>query len=584
MIQMQNSLQQIIVQPYCRVSSERQEKYSLDAQIDIATRWCTQNNYHCLESIVETGSGESIDNRPGILRAINDARHQKYNIFFAVELSRIARDMEDAVNVIGIFRSFGIKVATPYKLFDYSNYQDSFLAHITSSMDELERQRLRERSERGRKKAKETGKYIGEQLPYGWKAKKIFPEDGSRPYTIIVQDEKEIKGLSQIIEFAEKGYSSREIANEMTKSGYPTKNGNEKWNQATISQLLKCTWLYGTATYFMKTSFKHDGKRIYVPQPEEKWITHNVSPMISKERYDAIQRMIKNRTLNSKHQTFHQYLFADLLTCGNCKAEATKRNQLHRSTRIGHRTDWYCHTLADGTVRKEPRYPYYVCVGRARHMRDWVCDLPQIRASILDDTLWGKTEKIISNPDIIYDSVVYSRKDTIEKNRKIEEQIGKKKVDISACEEEKKTAKRKFLTSKILTDDDLEEMIKEQDDKIKKLQNEIKKMQSFETADPKESVDKRALEEVCHELAKSIVKYDFKMKRKVVEALYEDIIIDKDWSVTLHGRIPLQKEGIDSLRQQLPKSTQHLPFASSRGCSSGIRGVRQEKARRDGPG
>jgi site-specific DNA recombinase len=508
---------------------------------------------------VETGSGESVENRPEILLALEYAKKKLYDYLFVVESSRIARKMSDAIRIIDLFRAQGIKVATPYKVFDFSNYNDSFMAHITSSIDELERQRIRERSERGRRKAAESGYFIGQVLPYGWSTRKIQPENGGRAYTIIVHDEEEQEGLRKIIDLTETGFSSREIANEMTSFGHPTKNGIKTWNQSTISQLLKCTWLYGVAYTFTKTSFKQDGKRIYVPQSEENWITHDVPPAMSKERFDAIQRMIKNRTLNSKHQTFYEYLFADLLTCGNCKSEATKRNQLHRSTRIGHRTDWYCHTLSDGTERKEPRYPYYVCVGRARHLRDWKCDLPQLRASTLDDKLWEETKKIINNPDIIYDSVVYSRKETIEKNRHIEEQIGKKTADISQLEKENQNAKSKFLTSDLVTETDLKRTLKENDEKVKKIQEEIKKLKVSETTDPKESVDKKALEEVCHEIAKSIVKYDFKMKRRVVEALYEDIIIDKDWTVTLHGRIPLAKEGIDILRS---KSTHHLPFAS----------------------
>ena len=557
------SLQQI-VQPYVRVSSEKQETYSPDAQKDIAVSWCNRNGYKCLDALVETGSGESIENRPGILRALEGARAHLFDYLFVIETSRIARKMSDAIQIIDLFRAQGIKVATPYKIFDFTNYNDSFMAHITSAIDELERQRIRERSERGRRKAAQSGYFIGQQLPYGWTTKKIEPENGGRSYTVIVKDEKEFEGLLKIIEFAEKGYSSREIATEMTNLGYPTKTNEKRWNQASISQLLKCSWLHGVAYTFTKTSFKHEGKRIYVPQSEENWITHDVPAAISLERFEAIQKMVKSRTLNSKHQTFYEYLFADLLTCGNCHEEAEKRNELHRSTRIGHRTDWY---VNNNTNTREPRYPYYVCVGRARHIRDWKCDLPQIRATTLDEKLWQETVKIISNPNIIYDAVVYSRKDTIEKNREIEAQVEKKHAEIAACEKAKMTAKKKFLASENLTDDDLKDMLKEQDDEIRKLESAIEKLKNSAIADPKESVDKKALEQVCHELAKSIVKYDFKMKRKVVEALYEDIVIDKEWHITLHGRIPLYPEGIDALHSELPESTQHLTSASFPGHS-----------------
>ncbi|MBN2189052.1 MAG: recombinase family protein [Chitinispirillaceae bacterium] len=537
-----------IVLPYVRVSSEKQETYSPEAQNDIATDWCSRNSYIKLESIIETGSGESIDNRPGILRALEMARRKQYNILFVIEPSRIARKMSDAISIIDLFRSIGIKVATPGKIYDFANYNDSFMAHINSSIDELERQRIRERSERGRRKAAESGNWIGQQLPYGYSTSRVEIPGQKRPCTKIVLHEKEKEGLLKIIELYEAGLSGREIAEELTRLGYETKYGNKLWDKSVPIELLKSTWLYGEGTAFKKTSYRDKGKRIYIQQPQ--WITFPVPALISKERWLSIQHMIKTKTFNSKKQTAFEYLFADKLVCGNCLKEAKKRNISNCSVRIGHRTDWYIHTLKDGTVHKEPKYPYYVCVGRSRHLRDWVCTLPQIRSTTLDEKLWEETVKIIKQPAVIYDAVVYSQRETIEKKRLLEDRIQKKSTELKDLQDSRKEATKKFLTTKLLTEADLKESLEIIDSNINKAELEIEALKNTKISDPKESVSKESLEQVCNAIEKNIGNYDFKLKRKLVDSLYEQIVVDLDWSVTLQGKIPLTPEGIDFLHNK----------------------------------
>ena len=117
---------------------------------------------------------------------------------------------------------------------------------------------IRERTERGRRAASKIGNYIGQQIVYGWKTQKVPGE--KRQYSKIVRDEKEYSGLIKMIEMAEQGLSSREIAREMTRLGYITKNGNTKWNKSVPNDIFKSTWLYGVATVFKKTSTNIKGK------------------------------------------------------------------------------------------------------------------------------------------------------------------------------------------------------------------------------------------------------------------------------------------------------------------------------------
>lgn len=547
---------------YARVSSEKQETYSIDNQVQSGLDWCNKHGYTNIRIIKETGSGESMVNRPGMLQALDLAEKREYDILYVYDKTREGRKSADTAKIMELFRVLNIKVATPDRTYDYKNPNDALFAQIQGSFAEYEYHKIKNRSRDGRRKAKENGNYIGEFLPYGYKAEKIYPDDNSRPITKIIQDKTEVEGLLVMIDLAEQGLSTRAIAKELTKRGFNTKTGKAKWNKATVNEILKSSWLYGKAVYFKQESSKYDGKRIYTEQPEENWITHKVPSIISKERFDALQNLIKKRTKNSTKQTAYQYLFADKLTCQTCLEEVIKRNELNRSSRIGHRTDWYIHTSKGGKKTREPRYPYYVCVGRTRHMRDWTCDLPQIRATTLDEKLWEETKTIIKEPKLIHDAIVYSSKETIEKKRVLDEELKKIRQEIAEKKERKDVAAHRFLTSTVaIPQEKYESIISTIENEIASLHEKIKQLESTEIKDTKPSLPKEPIEQVCNAIAESIDKYDFDMKRKVVEVLYEDIIIDNEWNITLQGRIPLAPEGQQALCD-LPDSYQHLALAS----------------------
>jgi len=551
---------------YARVSTEQQTRYSIDNQVQTGLEWCKRNGINQIKVIKETGSGESQINRPGIQEAINLAEDNKYDILWLYDETRGGRRNSDTNKLIDLFRARGIKVATPYKTFDFNDPNDTLFAQIQGSFAEFEYHKIRLRSRDGRRRAKQLGLYIGEQLPYGWGTQRILDEKQGRFYSEIVFDEKERGGLTLIVDLAEKGFSSKKIAEEMTRCGYKTKNGKDNWHPATVTGILHSTWLYGQAVYYKKESSKFEGKRIYTQKPEENWIHCEVPALISKERFNALQESIKRRTLNSEHQTIHQYLFADRLICGNCRNEATKYNQLNRSTRIGHRTDRYIKKNGEVSF-----FPYYVCVGRSRYLgRDWQCTLPQIRSTTLDEMLWSETKTILKNPKIIHDAVVYSRKEELEQMSEHEKKIASKERDLQSLVTQKESAQEKFLLTNEIPVEKFKKIISTMGYQILDLQNEVEALKKTTPIKSKPKIPIESIEDACNALVKSIDRYDFKMKRKIIEVLYEEVVVDMvdgNFNLTLHGRIPLFPQSIDNL----PLSDSDLPDLSPHAELAGFR-------------
>jgi seryl-tRNA synthetase len=181
--------------------------------------------------------------------------------------------------------------------------------------------------------------------------------------------------------------------------------------------------------------------------------------------------------------------------------------------------------------------------------------------------LWKETNKIMSNPIIIRDAVTFSKRETIEKKKNQEENIQKKSRELEEKTSQRSNVVKNFLTADFIDGKDYKRILKEIDESIVKVKTDINELKKTKFSDPKESVPLEAITNACNAIKNSIEKYDFTMKRKVVDSLYEQIVVDLDWSVTLHGRIPLQPEGIDFLHSQFSSnfpSTHHLADASFR--------------------
>ena len=255
-----------------------------------------------------------------------------------VEWERLTRDetLQDTIIIKKILRDNGVKVGTPWQIFDLRDDEDDFVSDLFSILSKREKKKLLKRSRRGRLKAKQKGHFLGEYLPYGFTAaeKKLSGED--RKVTVIEFHPEEKVGLEKIVELAEQGLCSREIAKEMTRLGFKTKTGRECWNKATVTQLLQRTWLYGDAVFGRKKTKIIGGKRETIHHPEEEWVHYNVPALISKSRWDSIQAGIARRRLRPSQKRVHKYLFSDILKCGSCIKQTIERSIKRRSSK------WSC--------------------------------------------------------------------------------------------------------------------------------------------------------------------------------------------------------------------------------------------------
>ena len=105
-------------------------------------------------------SGKNID-RPGFKRMMDLIEKRKIDIIIFTKLDRLARSLQDLLNITSVLESRGVKFIVVEQNLDTSTSQGKLMFHILGAFAEFERAMIRERMEAGRKKADLVGSKSG---------------------------------------------------------------------------------------------------------------------------------------------------------------------------------------------------------------------------------------------------------------------------------------------------------------------------------------------------------------------------------------------------------------------------------------
>lgn len=195
---------------YTRVSTAKQaEKWSLPAQRKVLAAHAKRQGWEAILYDEGGVSGETIAGRPVFRQLLADVAAGQVDVVLVVETERLCRatDLTDWARMSTIFRDAGVLVATPERTFDLSKAEDDFEADLRGILSKREKRKLRERSARGRREAQDAGKWLGGQVPWGYR---FIPGKGIEPDPELVPVVRKIfrsnKGLERLEqEFAEQG-------------------------------------------------------------------------------------------------------------------------------------------------------------------------------------------------------------------------------------------------------------------------------------------------------------------------------------------------------------------------------------------
>lgn len=240
----------------------------------------------------EVVSGETINERPMIMKLLEDIEKGDVDAVVVVEPQRLTRgSFGDIDRIVKTFQYTNTKVITPTKTYDLNDKFDRkyFEQELLRGNDYLEY--VKEILVRGRKRSVEDGLYIGSITPYGYDKLKL-PKKG---YTLTPN--KDAENVKYIFEKFIEGLGTTNLAKHLIELGIKSQTGKQ-WTPNMTRNILMNDIYIGVVTFGRRESKKtmKNGEIIKTRPWNDDYIKAKGlhEPLISKEVFDKAQELLKS--------------------------------------------------------------------------------------------------------------------------------------------------------------------------------------------------------------------------------------------------------------------------------------------------
>ena len=376
---------------YGRVSTQGQaEKGTQEHQTKDINVECKKLGYDLVKFYSDEGiSGKDIKNRPGIQKLMKDAKAGKFDVVIFTKLDRLGRSLRDILNFWNLINEeVGLDLHCIDQPFLNTKGQfGSMMLAILGAFAELERNLIRERTQKGRMNSWKSLKSVMGSVPLGYVQNKE-----KNAIEIVAKAAEVYKKI--VTYYLDENHSVKTIAAALETEGIPTPSGRGKWSGATVLAILKNETYKGEKILNKYVHEAYDGPsgQYYAKskkkkmKPENEWIKITFPPLISEDRWDQIQAKIEYRKRKPKkrHKNFEDHFLADgFLYCGECGGRIRKRIEKRAGGKF--KLEYSCYW-------KRASAKELAAHGRER------CILKPIDEKIIDDEIFGEIVNVITEP------------------------------------------------------------------------------------------------------------------------------------------------------------------------------------------
>lgn len=292
---------------YVRVSTERQDEYSLDSQLKLIQEYAKQRDIIVPKEyvFVEDGiSGRRADKRPAFQKMIGHAKAGEFDMILVWKYSRFARNQEESILYKSMLSRSGVEVVSISETLDDSPFS-SLIERIIEWMDEFYSIRLSGEVKRGMDEKLRRGEVVaGPSFGYSMKDKNYVPNENAEIVRRVYRDY-----------MAGKGYT--EICRELNAMGIRSRRGN-----AIDSRYVK--YMLQNPVYIGKIRWSQGGKLDYVYSPNNEkgiLIDGNFEPIIDIDTWEKVQKKME-RQRRARPYTRHdqpvEWMLKGLMRCSEC--------------------------------------------------------------------------------------------------------------------------------------------------------------------------------------------------------------------------------------------------------------------------
>lgn len=553
---------------YARVSKEEQaeEGASIDQQIADMESLCERNGWNVAELFVDcenyratqnpskgkivNPSGERAD-RPALLEMLERLRTGDLDAVVCwrddrlVRHPRVALALEDALDIGDVHRNGKPRIA----LHDATGSTiDRFTLSIKATIWREENKRRAERSQMGKVATLRQGRWPGVYERLGYDAIK---EDGLRGRRIILADAAEVQTVKGIFNWYDSGVGTFDIRRRLLADNRSPKRDSDRrthdWANAVIIQILRSSDYTGATTWRFG-----DGSEYTIEIPR----------IIEPEQFARVQdRLEKNKKLSLRNCN-HVYVLHGLLKCGECDSTMSVASVLHRYR-----------TQPDGT-RKRVSYltPYhrYRC-SFASHFPEEPHPTPTgFSGVVLDWEVWRYiVDHGIKQPDAITMQVLARQEELRSQGDNVNGDIAHARRKLAEVDQERAFYQRQAARAKI-TEQEFDLRMDETDEARRHWQDEIQRLQELRDDAEKVQSGLDYVTELLTSIQAKLPGIDqspdelkqmpeeerneiLKMRRKIIRALVEKVVVWSDKRVKIFGLI----DGSESAEFELGGPSHH---------------------------
>jgi site-specific DNA recombinase len=527
---------------YCRVSSQAQEQeQTIQSQIsELREIW---KDHQIIGEYLDDGwSGEVLE-RPGLDRLRNDAKAGLFDILSVSSIDRLSRNLYHQGIIVEELKKNGVEVYIKDKPIADSP-EGKFLFNVLGAVAEFEKEKILERTRRGRIYKVKTKKFLGYNPPYGYDYhKKTSGRDG---FFIVNQREAEVVRL--IFDLYLKYQSMTRVQKELVVRGIKPKK-SEKWCRSVISAVLRNEAYTGIGYYNKRQSVAVENNKRYQRKaksgirirPKTEWLEVTFPQIIPKEKFELAQK-IRLRKFKPFGKSKYFYLLSGLIRCALCGSTFT------------------------GSYNGNPRkYTYYRCTDRRRKFPNPEhCRAKHIRADRIEPVIWDTVVRAITHQKILSAHILRLADEIDDSKISLEErkeELLRQKVEVNF----KKKRLEELYFRGLKNIEEYEKQVSE----FQAEENEIKKQLYEIESKEKQAITKssilESLEDLCKLAKAKITSFSLEEKQRFLRYLVEEILLNSNTGdARIIGYIPIKREDFEVLFSQVnsKNSTQMRPLST----------------------
>lgn len=332
---------------YCRLSKEDEHKIkegdeseSIQNQKLILTEYAARNGFILHEIYADDDYSGLDSDRPAFNQMIQDAKKGLFNTVICKSQSRFTRDMEIVEKYLhGLFPLLGIRFIGVVDHVDTNINGNKKARQINGLINEWYCEDLSESVKSVYKSKMKQGQFLGAFAPYGYIKD---PEDRHK----LIIDNEAAKVVKKIYQLYMEGLGVQKIRNRLYEEGIPTptiyktnhqslnysnpqiSNLNRQygfWASGTIKKILTNETYTGSVVQGRERKVSYKSKKIaQVPKSEWYVVPNCHEPIITKEDFEFVQKIMHEKRREKKHKYMEPFLYSGKVFCKNCGSKMTR--------------------------------------------------------------------------------------------------------------------------------------------------------------------------------------------------------------------------------------------------------------------